>query len=129
MYLYLYIYLAGTRTSARFAIRFASRCEFALRFSWSLCQWNSEMPPCLVYLWQCGKHSAKLLLRAMLRCTTATPTTAATTDWFQLFEKVKGVFKHLCILLLTAVVLLFLLFTARCNLTFAFRGNTSKDLN
>jgi len=24
---------------------------------------------------------------------TATPTTAATTDWFQLFEKVKGVFQ------------------------------------
>lgn len=132
MYLYLYIYLAGTRTSARFAIRFASRCEFALRFSWSLCQWNSEMPPCLVYLWQCGKHSAKLLLRAMLRCTTATQQHQQQQRrriGFNFSKKWKEFFKHLCILLLTAVVLLFLLFTARCNLTFAFRGNTSKDLN
>lgn len=48
---------------------------------------------------------------------------------FNFSKKWKEFFKHLCILLLTAVVLLFLLFTARCNLTFAFRGNTSKDLN
>lgn len=71
-----------TRTQIRILIRIRIRIRV-----------HHHAPCHLVYLWQCGKHSAAAAAAGNASLHEKLQQLPAATDWFQLFKKVKGVFQ------------------------------------